>query len=76
MKILAPGLLQQDTLVVSYENKVKKHTASRHSCNCFASELSKEEIKFDPDNPFANAMTASFVLVSPSTCSYSHQNQL
>lgn len=26
---------------------------------------------FDPDNPLANAMTASFVLVSPSTCSYS-----
>lgn len=46
-----------------------KHTASRHACSCLASELVKEEIKFDPESPLAKAMTASLVLVSPSTCS-------
>lgn len=43
-------------------------TASRHSCRCSASELFKEEILFDPESPLAKAMTASLVLVSPSTC--------
>lgn len=53
-----------------------KHTASRHACSCLASELVKEEIKFDPESPLAKAMTASLVLVSPSTCSKSYRNQL
>lgn len=50
--------------------KVAELTASRQSCRCSASELFNEEILFDPESPLAKAMTASLVLVSPSTCKY------
>lgn len=45
-----------------------QHTASRQACRSLASVLSNEDILFDPESPLAKAMTASLVLVSPSTC--------